>query len=178
VLLQAPLRDLLIELAQQGSFRARWTETIHDEWIESLLAKNPTISRDKLNRTRRLMNSAVRDCLVAGFESLIPTLALPDQNDRHVLAAAIHGSANVIVTSNLVDFPVATLTGFGIEAQHPDAFLVQMFRTSQTEVCDAVKRIRQRLRNPPKSAQEYLQTLSQLGLTETVTVLQPLVDQI
>jgi predicted nucleic acid-binding protein len=50
------------------------------------------------------MNEAVRDCLVTGHEALIATLSLPDPDDRHVLAAAIHAGAEVIVTCNLVDY--------------------------------------------------------------------------
>ena len=49
------------------------------------------------------------DCLVTGYEPLIPTLALPDPDDRHVLAAAIHGGAGLIVTFNLGDFPASVL---------------------------------------------------------------------
>ena len=58
----------------------------------------------KLERTRDLMNAHVRDAIVTGFEELIPSLVLPDADDRHVLAAAIRAGAQVIVTYNLKDF--------------------------------------------------------------------------
>ena len=83
VLYPAPLRDLLLELATANLFRAKWTDKIHDEWIESLLAKRIDIDRAALSRTRHLMNSAVPDCLVTGYEYLIPALNLPDQDDHH-----------------------------------------------------------------------------------------------
>ena len=51
------------------------------------------------------MDAAVRECLVTGYSTLIPSLTLPDPDDRHVLANAIHGKAGVIVTFNLSDFP-------------------------------------------------------------------------
>ena len=51
------------------------------------------------------MNAHVRDALVTGFKQLIEILALPDPDDRHVLAAAIKGRADLIVTTNLKDFP-------------------------------------------------------------------------
>ena len=71
VLYPAPLRDLFIRLAQAGLVRARWTEAIHDEWVRNLLKDNPALSPDRLARTRALMNEAVRDCLVTGYEDLI-----------------------------------------------------------------------------------------------------------
>jgi hypothetical protein len=89
VLYPAPLRDLLMNIALTDLFRARWTEIIHDEWTGNLLAKRDDLTKEQLDRTVGLMNKAVPDCLVTNFEDLIPSLALPDENDRHVLAAAI-----------------------------------------------------------------------------------------
>ena len=152
ILYPAPLRDLFIRLAQAGLVRARWTETIHDEWIRNVLKDNPRLSAERLARTRSLMNEAVRDCLVTGYEDLIESLSLPDPDDRHVLAAAIRASADVIVTYNLTDFPADTLARFDIEAQHPDDFLVCLLDLAPGVVCAAVKRQRESLRNPPKTA--------------------------
>jgi hypothetical protein len=126
ILYPAPLRDLFIRLAQAGLVRARWTETIHDEWLRNVLKDNLRLSPERLARTRSLMNEAVRDCLITGYEELIDSLALPDPDDRHVLAAAIRAGAGIIVTYNLADFPADTLARFDIEAQHPDDFLVSL----------------------------------------------------
>ena len=124
VLYPAPLRDLFIRLAQSGLVQAKWTDTIHDEWVRNVLKDNPGLPAGRLERTRTLMNDAVRDCLVTGYEDLIASLFLPDPDDRHVLAAAIRAGARVIVTFNLKDFPPETLAQFDIEPQHPDDFLV------------------------------------------------------
>ena len=110
VLYPAPLRDLLIETALTGVYRARWSNAIHEEWIGSLLRQRPDLDPEILARTRALMDSAIPDCLVNGYEPLIPSLHLPDSNDRHVLAAAVSGRADVIVTFNLKDFPDETLS--------------------------------------------------------------------
>src|SRR5450631_3346720 len=96
ILYPAPLRDLFIRLAQTGLVRARWTDTIHDEWVRNVLKDNPGLSAERLARTRTLMNEAVRDCLVAGYEGLIDSMTLPDPDDRHVLAAAVRAGADVI----------------------------------------------------------------------------------
>src|SRR5438552_2445019 len=105
------------------------------------------------------MNEAVRDCLVTGYEDLIDFLSLPDPDDRHVLAAAIRAGADVIVTCNLADFPAEALARFDIAAQHPDDFLIYLLDQASGIVCAAVKRQRESLRNPPKTAEELLATL-------------------
>jgi len=105
VLYPAPLRDLLMRLALTDMFRARWSNQIHDEWIESVLRDRPDLRREALEKTRTLMNSNVRDCLVTGYEHLIPSIHLPDPRDRHVGAAAIHCGANLIVMAISRTFP-------------------------------------------------------------------------
>jgi len=105
VLYPAPLRDLLLQLAVTDMFRAKWTSDIHREWMEALLRNQPHRDRAKLERTRDLMDSSTRDCLVTGYEALISSLHLPDPNDCHVLAAAIVGRCDAIITQNLKDFP-------------------------------------------------------------------------
>ena len=119
VLYPAELRNLLMHLALTGLFRAKWSADVHEEWICSLLQKRPDLTRDKLERTRMLMDKHAVDALVTGYEDLIPGLQLPDKQDRHVLAAAIRCHANVIVTMNLRDFPSDVLAPLGMEAQHP-----------------------------------------------------------
>ena len=111
VLYPAPLRDLLMWLALTDLFRARWTDRIHDEWIGAVLRERPEL-KVNLERTRAMMNAHVRDCLVTGYEPLIEALDLPDPDDRHVLAAAIAGRADLIVTKNLQTFPPIGLCRF------------------------------------------------------------------
>jgi predicted nucleic acid-binding protein len=100
----------LLHLAGTGLFRARWTNDIHEEWIRNVLRDRADLSRDRLERTRDLMNDHILDCLVTGYEDLIPPLQLRDADDRHVLAAAIRGRADVIVTFNGKDFPDSVLS--------------------------------------------------------------------
>ncbi|USQ72296.1 PIN domain-containing protein [Roseomonas mucosa] len=170
VLYPAPLRDLLLRLARTNLFRARWSEQIHEEWIRGVLRSRPDL-HDRLDRTRRMMDQAVDDCLVTGYEALSPTLSLPDPDDRHVLAAAIVGRADVIVTFNLKDFPAATLSLYGIEAQHPDTFIRHVLDLEEAVAVAAVKQQRASLRNPPKTVEEFLDILAQQSLPETVTFL-------
>jgi len=168
VLYPAPLRDLLMWLALTDLFRARWTDEIHDEWIRNVLADRPDLRPEQLERTRQLMNTRVRDCLVTGYENLIEKLTLPDRNDRHVLAAAILAGADVIVTFNLTDFPADILSQFSIETRHPDDFVLALMDRDEEVVCAAVERQRAGLRKPPKSVAEHLETLRSQGLPKSV----------
>jgi predicted nucleic acid-binding protein len=174
VLYPAPLRDLLVQLATARIFRAKWTEQIHDEWIRNLLIKRPDLQAKQLDRVRNLMNSKIQDSLVTDFESLIPNLELPDPDDRHVLAAAIKAEADVIVTFNLKDFPAVKLSVHGIEAKHPDVFVSEMLDCNRQEVWQAVQIIVARLKNPPQTFDNYMETLLKQGLPNTVSRLKEL----
>jgi hypothetical protein len=171
VLYPAPLRDFLMHLALSDLFRARWSDLIHDEWTRNVLANRPELSHSQLERTRRLMNSHVRDGLVEGFEYLIPSIQLPDPDDRHVVAAAIHSGASLIVTFNLDDFPAHALKPYKLGAQHPDDFIVDLLDLHTSGVLEAAANHRRTLKNPSKTVDEYLDTLQSQGLTQSVAML-------
>ena len=169
VLYPAPLRDVFLQLAVADLFKAKWSADIHREWIEALLRNEPQRDRAALERTRHLMDQATRDSLVTGYEPLIPALSLPDPDDRHVLAAAIVGRCDVIVTQNGKDFPDEALAPFNIETQHPDEFLCNHLALAPGVFCSAVRKVRARLVHPPYSIEEYLASLTRQGLVATVS---------
>jgi len=171
VLYPAPLRDFLMWLAMSGSFRARWSAQIHDEWKRNLLKNRTDLTSTQLDRTSQLMDDAVPDALVTGHEVLIEGLTLPDPNDRHVLAAAIRCSASVIVTFNERDFPADALAPFGIEAQHPDVFIDYLFDLDAAAVVGAARRQRAQLKSPPMPVERHLDVLLKQGLVQTTKVL-------
>jgi PIN domain len=174
VLFPAPLRDLLVQLALADIFQAKWTDEIHEEWIRNVLKNRQDLSREQLERTKGLMNSKVHDCLVTGYEWLIPSLQLPDLDDRHVLAAAITANVKIIVTFNLKDFPDSTLDLYGIEARHPDDFIADLIEMKPWIVAGEAEVVRQRLKNPPKTFDEYTEILLRQGLLRSVTMLKEL----
>ena len=118
-----------------------------------------------------LMDKHAEDALVTGYEDLIPGIQLPDLSDRHVVAAAIRGRADVIVTMNLRDFPAGVIAQFGLEAQHPDEFVLHLFDLAPGSVITAVETHRDSLKYPPKSVQQYLDTPGRLGLKQSVCAL-------
>jgi hypothetical protein len=124
------------------------------------------------------MNESVLDCLVEDYEALIPSIDCPDEGDRHVIAAAIKGRCAALVTFNLKHFPKFELSKYDIEPLHPDEFLHHQFGLNQAAVIRAARNCRTRLRNPPKSAREYLSTLRNQGLPKTVSELEEYADLI
>lgn len=167
VLYPAPLRDLLMHVALTDLYRAKWTETVHDEWMRNLLRARPDLKPEQLQRTRESMNAHVRDSLVRDYEVLIDSVTLPDPGDRHVLAAAIKSSADVILKFNLKHFPDAALKLYCIKAQHPDEFLAAQFDIAPNVICLAAQRHRASLKNPPRNVDEYLATLAMQRLPQT-----------
>jgi hypothetical protein len=171
VLYPSELRNLLMHLALTGLFRAKWSAGVHEEWIRALLRNRPDLSRQKLERTRRLMDLHAADALVTGYEGLIASLHLPDPDDRHVLAAAIRGRSDVIVTANLRDFPAKTLGRYGIEPKHPDKFISGLLGLTPDLVVRAANDHRESMRNPAKTIDQYLAALTAQGLAKTASAL-------
>jgi hypothetical protein len=171
VLYPAALRDVLLWLAAESVYQPRWTKTIHEEWTRAVLADRPDLTRRQLARTRSLMDQIDPECLVEGYEDLVSSLALPDQDDRHVLAAAITAKASVIVTFNLSDFPRAMLAPYRVRATHPDALLTSLFDQEPAAFVRSLRKHRASLRRPPKTEEEYLQTLERNGLSALARLL-------
>lgn len=171
VLYPSTLRDLLIRLAQSGLAQAKWTEQILDEMFAALKRNRPDLDPAKLDRTRSLMATAVRDWKVTGYEPLVDSVKLPDPDDRHVLAAAIRARAQLIVTSNVRHFPVDELHKWDIEPKSPDAFVRDQIGLDRAVVYAAVQQIADSWRNPPGSPDDVLDRLERAGLGVSVAEL-------
>jgi predicted nucleic acid-binding protein len=178
VLYAAALRDLLIELAVAKDITIRWSEAVHQEWTAALAKTRPDLKPERIQRTLRLLAAALPDATVADSDDLIPALRPPDPDDRHVLAAAIKGECQVILTFNLVDFPAEALAPHNLVAMHPDTFLSTLCATNPEPLISAAARIRGRLTRPPMSPADYLLALTQGLLPATAQVLAPFSDKI
>lgn len=172
VLYPSALRDLLMHIGLTDLCQPKWTADIQDEWTRNLLENNPGHDAAKLERTVQLMNRALPDANVTNYQSIIGGLTLPDPDDRHVLAAAIKSHSEIIVTANLKDFPPSELNQYGIEAMHPDDFIVDLLDLNAAHVLKAVNRARTSMSRPPMGVDEYLDCLFRQQLPLTVTALQ------
>jgi|UPI00056D7F97 predicted nucleic acid-binding protein len=169
----ARLRSLVLFVAQKKIFRARWSNDVHDEWVRNLIRNRPDLKPSDLDRTRQLMNAAVPDCLVEGYEQLIAGLTLPDEDDRHILAAAIVTRANVIVTFNEKDFPNDIVSKFRLHTKHPDDFLVDAYNLSPEDFVEAVRSDFAHYGKPPLVYEEYLASLAKAGVPKIAKILEP-----
>jgi hypothetical protein len=178
VLYRAVTRSVLLYLAVFDVFRPLWSAAVQKEWMDSLIKNRPDLDPARIARTRALMDAHVLDANVTGYEPLIDGLTLPDPGDRHVLAAAIHGGANLIVTSNLRHFPAAALAPYGMTAEHPDAFVCMLLDADPEGVVAALAADRAAMIIRPMTPTEYLAALDRDGLVATAAGLRVYIDQL
>lgn len=168
VLFPITLTDLLLRLAEIDLFRPVWSAAIHAEWSRNLLVARPDLTAEQVDRRRRTMDRAFPHAVVTGYEPLTVTLSLPDPDDRHVLAAAIHSRATEIVTFNRRDFPAERLALYGLVATHPDEFLSRLLRSHPTVAKPVLDHVLGHPTETPDRTNPALHRLSVMGLGETV----------
>lgn len=171
VIYPAPIRDLLLNIADLKLITPKWSELIQNEWIKNLLKNRPDLESKKLNRTVKLMNKAFPDALVNDFEDLIDKLELPDANDRHVLAAAIKCDADGIITFNKKDFPIQYIKGYQIEIFSPDELLILLNKFSPEMVKRSFHNQLESLKNPAMTKKELIDTLDKCGIKSAKKIL-------
>lgn len=165
VLFPNVLRDTLLTFAERELFRPLWSDAILSEVRRNVLAKR-NVDPAAFDRTLALMNASFDDALVEGWQPIVSGLELPDPDDRHVLAAAIAGGAQTIVTFNLVDFPAEQLHPHDVDAVHPDTFLLDQLDLSPAVVLNALAKQAQRFRNPAMDLSGLLARLERCDVPE------------
>ena len=168
VLYPVSVADALISLAVAGLYAAKWTAAIEDEWVRSLERSRPEL-QGRLGPRRDDMRTAVPDWEVPpeAWQAIAACLKLPDAGDVHVLAAAVAGHADCIVTANLKHFPTEILGPYGLEAIHPDDFLVAQLDLDEFTALAAFRDMRARKKNPPLDPEGFAQALERNGLVAT-----------
>jgi predicted nucleic acid-binding protein len=159
VLYPIGLRDTLLNVAEAGYFRILWSEEILAETSRNIVDDLPDLTAEHLQKTFDAMHRAFPEAAVRGYEHLIESM--PNHSkDRHVLAAAVVGSAEVLVTSNLRHFPPEACEPLGIRVQSPDDFLVEMIELGPGLMLDVLRRQAERKTRPPLTLDEMLQRLA------------------
>lgn len=164
VLVPIALADILLRTAEKQLFRPVWSERILAETRAALTVIHPKIDPKLFDRRIWHMNETFPDASVTNLDSIATGIALPDPNDNHVLAAAIRGQCNAIVTANLRDFPECYLNEFGIEAISPDDFLLNQLDLLARPVLDAVREQAVAASNPVLAVDELLVVLGRAGV--------------
>jgi predicted nucleic acid-binding protein len=178
VLYSAALRDFFMWLGVWELYTPKWTERIQDEWSSHVIKNRSELNAENIKTTRQNMEKQFGRASVMGWESLESSLQLPDQKDRHVLAAAIKAKAKYIVTKNLKHFPKEILAQYGIEAIHPDDFAILLFERDPEKMLSAARQQRSRLRNPSKTVEEHLQPLAKQDMSKIADKLKLFIDKL
>ena len=168
VLYPAPVRDLLLSLAEDDLFKPFWSEKIQHEWSRNLLINRPDLEQMRIDRTIYLMNEAFPDATVEGYKKHIDGLSLKDPDDRHVLAAAVEADVDFLVTANLKDFQSPILNTIKLQIIHPDEFVSHLISENHDAVTRSFEKLVSRLKKPPQSKEDVLNTLEKCDLLQTV----------
>ncbi len=157
VLYPAYLRDLLLRLSQIGIYQPRWSAEILDEVARNVKKGRDASGRAKVDCMISLMREHFEEAEVAGYKSIIPAMT-NDPKDRHVLAAAIVGGADVIVPSNLKHFPPHSRGPYNIAAEGPDEFLLRRWEQSDPDqIVRMLRRWTDELRRQPDTLEGVLE---------------------
>lgn len=156
VLYPTVTREIVIGLAAEGAFRPLWSARILEEWVRAV-ARNLPGHEGVARAEAALLRADWPEAEIPPDAALESRLWLPDADDRHVLACAIAGRAEGIVTLNRRDFPTRVLAGHGLRRFDPDALAVMLLGDRPALVRRVVARVVARAReiemsgHPPTS---------------------------
>ena len=172
IIIPVEIRDLLFWFAFDELYTPKWSKHIFDEW-ENVMRRKQVPEKEILKRID-WAKRAFPDAMVENYEPLIAAITLPDENDRHVLAAAIKSNANLIITNNLSDFPDKYPTSFGLKAVSPDVFLTDTIDLNPAIAINSFRKLVVNRRNPDLDEFEVLDRFRKNGLHETADYLHAL----
>lgn len=161
VLYGALLNDFILTLADRGLFRPLWSEDVLCELRKNLIknGEDPELVEKRVGT----MEEYFADALVAGYADLIDSMPNHDK-DRHVLAAAVKGGAEVLVTFNLKDFPTESVKQFDIEVVHPDDFLLDQLDLYHAPTLTAITELVEGYNSPAMTEEDFIIALMRAGV--------------
>lgn len=165
VLYGALLNDLILEFADRGLFRPLWSHDVLFELAKNLVknGEDPALVQKRVGT----MQHYFADAMITGYEDLIPTMT-NEEKDRHVLAAAVRGGAEVLVTFNPRDFPVPSVERFDLEIVHPDDFLLDQLDLYHAATLRALVELVESYDSPAMTMDDYLIALIRAGVPRFV----------
>jgi hypothetical protein len=167
------IRDLLFWFASYDLFTPKWSKQIFREWENVMKRKG--IPEEEIKKRLRKAQLAFPDALVDNYEPIVNSLELPDEKDRHVLAAAIKTNANIIVTNNMKDFPKEYLASFGLTAKTADDFITDTIDLNADLALEAFRALVLNRTNPNLDEFEILDRFRKNGLIDSANYLHALI---
>lgn len=171
VLYPPVLRDLLLGMAEAGLYEPKWSERILEEWARATVKLGPA-AEAQARGVAVLMREVFPRAMVAAAPGVEARLVLPDPNDTHVLAVAVAGGADAIVTFNAADFPRHVLAGEGVQRRDPDGFLWELWSGDPERAGAVIARVHARaeeMAGGPVSLKALLKRASLPRLAKAVT---------
>jgi hypothetical protein len=166
---------MTLSLAEAGFFRPRWSREVIIETeraiCEILKGRGDPDHAANAQKHCAAITRAFPEATVDGYAELIPAIKLPDENDRHVVAAAIQARASVVVTNNIKHFPAEYLATFHLEPSTADDFLSNVIDLYTPGAVAALRTMRQRFKRPELDAETLLRRMEAAGLTQTANLL-------
>jgi predicted nucleic acid-binding protein len=155
------LRDSLLCLADAELYRPLWSADILTELRRNLVG-TAGLAEDAVDRTIAVMSSHFDDAEVTGYTGLIEAMTC-DRKDRHVLAAAVHAHADVLVTQNTKDFPAASMADYAVELITADDFLLDLLDLAPGLVQTTLAEQAARFKRDPRTVAGLLTALQLSG---------------
>lgn len=177
VLVPNALCDTLLRLAERGFYRPLWTELILNEARWTVEKVHPELSGELIRGRFEAMNATFEDALVEGWEAACAGMDLPDENDRHVVAAAVRGGGQSIVTFNLRDFPEHLIKPYDIEVKDPDEFLLDQLDLHPGAALQALREQAADLARPPSDLSGVLNRLERCGVPQFADAIRLLAEE-
>ncbi len=140
VLYPTVMRQILVKVAASGGFEPLWSDEILSEWRRAVAKDGGDVGVDIA-----LLNDRWPDACIGVDIEKVEELSLPDRHDRHVLAAAIAGNADIILTKNLQDFPTRVLARHGILRREPDGFLLEIMQDGAVDVAAVIQDVQSQI---------------------------------
>jgi len=169
VLFPFEVRDVLLWFAVYELYTPKWSRDIMRELSSALLRHG--LQEEKVRRLIKKTTAVFPDAMVEGYDSIIETLYLPDFDDRHVLACAIHCKADQIVTNNLQDFPASYLKRFDISVLRADEFLADTIDLNPKLAFNAFEELVRNRRNPNQDVFQVLDAMRRNDLRRSADFL-------
>lgn len=164
VLVPITLADTLLRLAEAELYRPLWSQRILQEMVWAIEEIHPALGDGSAQRRADVMDAAFEDACVTDWEPLVAGILLPDPQDRHVVAAAQRGRADLIVTANLGDFPANVMKQWDIEIQSPNEFLMNQLDLAPDKVISVLHAQAAATRTPSISFDDLLANLGRCGV--------------
>lgn len=157
---------MFLSLAEHGAVEAQWSQAVVDEALRAIGRRSPQAVPAAARRFE-VAGEFFRTALVEGWEGHLEDVGrLPDPDDRHVVAAALEGGCDAIVTFNLRDFPSHALRPLGLFAISPDDYLAELAALDAATLRETMAELEAAKRNPPRTHEEERALLARSGLVK------------